>query len=368
MIVVIADDITGAAEIAGICLRYNLKVVFAIDQFPEKRADVLILACDSRSEKESRAVEIHTRLAEELKKISFGWLFKKCDSVLRGYVSTETEVLTNICRLKAPLIVPVNPATGRIIRKGEYYINDIPLHKTAFFNDPDFPAHTGEVKKIMAERNTASTSFDIPDCENEQAIIKLANSNQHDLFFTGSSAWFHEILLLKMHLQRSTGTISTRTIENFIVFNGSLHPSGQDFLKTSDKKFPVEIIPPEFYQGEIQTTAIAAFQEKLKHAFEQSRGLFIFQHPDVLQYCSDTSLLINRTMQILENILLLPQSEQLLITGGATAYAVFNHLKIQVLIPEEELAPGVLNFRIPGEKIKRIAVKPGSYPWGIKFI
>ena len=36
MIAVIADDITGAAEIAGVCLRYDLTVSFGIDRYHSK--------------------------------------------------------------------------------------------------------------------------------------------------------------------------------------------------------------------------------------------------------------------------------------------------------------------------------------------
>jgi len=368
MIVVIADDITGAAEIAGICLRYGLKIIFALDELPNQDADVIILACDSRSEKEIDAAKIHTHIANDLNNSNYEWIFKKCDSVLRGYVISEIEALTKIFHVKVPWIVPVNPATGRIIRQGEYLIDEIPLHKTAFSNDPDFPARTSCVNELIADRNNVRIPFEIPDCENQDKLINLAEQLQHEKLFTGSSAWFHEILLKKMYFNRKDAIISSRKIENFIVFNGSLHPSGKAFLNTSDNKYPIEIIPPELYLDYYFNSNIAAFQQKIRHAFEVSGGLFLFQHPDVIKYCNNTIQLINRTMQIIENILTIPEADQWMITGGATCYALLKNLNIKILIPEEELAPGVLNFRIPGKKIRKIAVKPGSYPWGVNFI
>ena len=43
MIVVIADDITGAAEMGGIALRYGLKSMVANDVISDAKADVLII-------------------------------------------------------------------------------------------------------------------------------------------------------------------------------------------------------------------------------------------------------------------------------------------------------------------------------------
>ena len=49
MIVVVADDMTGAAEIAGFCLRYGLRVAFATEVTELPKADVLVVATDTRS-------------------------------------------------------------------------------------------------------------------------------------------------------------------------------------------------------------------------------------------------------------------------------------------------------------------------------
>ncbi|WP_439132036.1 four-carbon acid sugar kinase family protein, partial [Polaribacter sp.] len=63
MITVIADDLTGAAEIAGICLRYGVAVSFGIDEIPEKQATINIIATDSRSKNQEEAYKTHLHLA-----------------------------------------------------------------------------------------------------------------------------------------------------------------------------------------------------------------------------------------------------------------------------------------------------------------
>ncbi|MBS1601830.1 MAG: hypothetical protein JST42_04125, partial [Bacteroidetes bacterium] len=59
---------------------------------------------------------------------------------------------------------------------------------------------------------------------------------------------------------------------------------------------------------------------------------------------------------------------ELVIEGGATAYAILERLGIERLVPERELAPGVVRMRAAGGAGARgsgycVTVKPGSYPW-----
>jgi len=124
MIFIIADDITGAAEVAGVCLRYGLTVSFGIDSLPDISTDVCVIATDSRSMSETEAYNIHLKLSELVSKFSPELVFKKCDSVLRGYVLTELFALMNATKQKKIVFQPSNPITGRCIRNGIYYINN----------------------------------------------------------------------------------------------------------------------------------------------------------------------------------------------------------------------------------------------------
>ena len=68
MIIVIADDITGAAEIAGIAHRYGLRVLLSIDEICQGTGskevyDVMVIATDSRSYSSEQAAEITSKAA-----------------------------------------------------------------------------------------------------------------------------------------------------------------------------------------------------------------------------------------------------------------------------------------------------------------
>ena len=141
-----------------------------------------------------------------------------------------------------------------------------------------------------------------------------------------------------------------------------------DFLNTIEKKFPVEILPLDLFREEKQDSGIVKFQEEIILKFQQAKGLFLFQNPEILHQCKDTVFIIRRTLLLIEKVFQIHDIEQIMITGGASAFQTLQHLNMKILIPDEELAPGVINFRIAGNSNLKIALKPGSYPWGVKFI
>ncbi len=198
---IIADDITGAAEIAGIAWRKGLKVRLMVYQpnmpttplssWRGAGGEALILATDTRSGTEEEAVKTIEELATclysgvqecrsvgvqtlpsstsnsstrqlvnlstdasnsstcQLVNSSTDIIFKKTDSVLRGHVAAELEALMRLTGKSNTLLIPQNPSKGRIVKDGIYYINGTPLDQTSFAYDPEFPAKTAEAKKLL---------------------------------------------------------------------------------------------------------------------------------------------------------------------------------------------------------------------------
>ena len=63
MIAVIADDITGAAEMAAIAHRLGLRVKLTMQPEATPDCDVLVIATDTRSMSESEAATVSRELA-----------------------------------------------------------------------------------------------------------------------------------------------------------------------------------------------------------------------------------------------------------------------------------------------------------------
>ena len=65
MIVVIADDITGAAELAGIALRYGLRVSLSNEIKKSEGFDVLCLYTNTRSVQKNDAVAMMKEVTQK---------------------------------------------------------------------------------------------------------------------------------------------------------------------------------------------------------------------------------------------------------------------------------------------------------------
>src|SRR6266404_3779960 len=91
MIGVIADDLTGAAEIGAVSLRYGLRAEILVGGEPSGQAEVVCLDTDSRSCVAAEAGQRAASAAKLLSARGASWIFKKVDSVLRGQVTAELE-------------------------------------------------------------------------------------------------------------------------------------------------------------------------------------------------------------------------------------------------------------------------------------
>ena len=99
-IVVIADDITGAAEIAGIAHRYGLRTILSLSSSPLGGneggfdADVIVIATDARSYGPEEAARMMKEAMSSIPLEGGTWgVFHKVDSALRGNVKEELDAI-----------------------------------------------------------------------------------------------------------------------------------------------------------------------------------------------------------------------------------------------------------------------------------
>src|SRR3954447_934164 len=149
-VLVIADDLTGAAEIAGIGSRYGLPTRLVRDQLVQRpEGGLTVIDTDSRLLPASEAAATVWKFVEPLRAGQFDLVFKKSDSVLRGPVLAEIDAMLTALGRASALLVPQNPSRGRVIRGGEYQVEGVPLYASAFANDPQYPARTSNVLELL---------------------------------------------------------------------------------------------------------------------------------------------------------------------------------------------------------------------------
>src|SRR6266403_1864838 len=149
MIGVIADDLTGAAEIGAASLRYGLRAEVVIKGKPSGQADVVCIDTNSRSCSAAEAAQRSASAARLLSASGARWIYKKVDSVLRGQVAAEIEAILKELRWKVCVLAPANPGLGRVIRDGHYFVRDKPIHETEFARDPEHPRTSSSVLDLL---------------------------------------------------------------------------------------------------------------------------------------------------------------------------------------------------------------------------
>ena len=132
---ILADDLSGAADCGVACLDAGLETIVALnhsDQIPA--ADVLALDADTRSlPPDQAASKVHSILRQYAQDPDL-LLFKKIDSTLRGNVGPELAAALGAIRAARPqseciaIIAPAFPSLERTTRNGTQYVHDQPLH------------------------------------------------------------------------------------------------------------------------------------------------------------------------------------------------------------------------------------------------
>ncbi|MBP5339158.1 MAG: hypothetical protein J6Z14_07640 [Prevotella sp.] len=360
--IVIADDITGAAEIAGIAFSQGQQVRLlcsgSVCGDTIATNGTTVIATDTRSMTEDEAMAETRRIASQLPPLTSHpspltpHLFKKTDSALRGHVIAELSALMEATGCRRAVFLPANPSKGRVIRDGVYYINDTPIADTDFRFDPEFPAKTSVLKERFPD--AARHHIFIPDAESEADIKRIiATYNDGHTLFAGAADLFTALLFgnkdesdapLQRHLPSPPEDTS-----------GLLILCGSTQSKPQDIGIPISPMPREVYDGQEDL----GLWDTSQYAAAQSLILTIpYTHRT-----GKTAAVHLRTMMAAKAKALISQHRpsQLIIEGGATAWATLQALGWTTFEVVRQIAPGVVQLRSACGTL--VTLKPGSYPW-----
>lgn len=380
MIIVIADDITGAAEIAGIAHSYGLKSTLHIDAMPEDMrdddADVAVIATDARSYNADAAAEItanavcsayHSVGSLGTKNV----LFRKTDSALRGNVEEELAAIIAHSPYEQAVYMPANPSKGRIIHNGIYYIKEnaqiasagngenehwgTPIAETDFRFDPEFPALTS----VVSER---FPSLYCPDAVSANDVFRVVynsfNASRATLL-AGAADLFAALL---QYVYPSTEPHS-EPFKGIAADARQLIVRGSTLSKNIPLGIPTEAMPDNvFYEREMPEEWAGSIMQAWT---ESKRGMILTIGEKEIRKGKNAAVYLRTAMAkvcctLIDNSL----PDELIVEGGATAFAIMQRMPWRSFSVTDEIAPGVVRI-MPVENSRiHITLKPGSYEWG----
>lgn len=379
MIVVIADDFTGAAEIAGIGIQYGLNVTLELEAETEPDVDLLIIATNTRSMSKEDAYEKMTVLRKKLLEMDYDWLFKKTDSVFRGHVLLEIKALLN--EKNKALLVASNPVLGRKIINGLYYINNKLLNETEFANDPEYPIKTASVLKLIGNDEDISIKLLSPKEEisgegiylGEAGTLgdlkKLALKIKGGIIPAGASGFFSALLETKGYRKKKLPSYKLQVSEkkHLIVVGSSYAKTNSEMtgLENGEDIF-VSVMPKDvFYGGQSTQSSMNKWVLDIINAFKKYKKVIVKIDKPILKNKTVSERLKEQLAYLVARVFTEIKIEEIIIVGGATAYSIVRKLGFTKFYPVYEWAPGVIRMRVKNHRGLFLTIKPGSYKWPV---
>src|SRR5215211_6023395 len=163
----IADDLTGATDLALMLSREGLRTVQTIG-VPEATLDLpgvdaVVAALKSRTIPVEDAVGQSLAAAEALRR--FGaehFFFKYCstfDSTDEGNIGPVLEALLTFTGSDFTLACPAFPANGRTVYRGHLFVGAIPLHESSMKDHPLTPMRDSNLVRVLQRQTKRSVGL-----------------------------------------------------------------------------------------------------------------------------------------------------------------------------------------------------------------
>ncbi|CAD6516141.1 3-oxo-tetronate kinase [Paraburkholderia metrosideri] len=158
----IADDFTGATDLANMLVRGGMRTVQTIgvpDADTQIEADALVVALKSRTIPAKDAVRQSLQALEWLRvQGCTQFFFKYCstfDSTDKGNIGPVADALLEALGEDFTIACPAFPENGRTIFRGNLFVGDVPLNESGMENHPLTPMTDPNLVRVL-QRQTKS--------------------------------------------------------------------------------------------------------------------------------------------------------------------------------------------------------------------
>jgi len=394
---VIADDFTGASDIAAMLSRGGMKTSLTIGVpagFEPPSADAVVVALKSRSIAPKDAV---SQSVEALRWLRSGgavqFVFKYCstfDSTPSGNIGPVAEALAAELGVRGVIACPALPENGRVVFLGHLFVkgrllseSGLEKHPLNPMTDPDIRRWlarqtTGEVglvdhsivkqgpSTIAAALKNAAETLVVVDAGSDEDLIAIGRAARDARLVTGASG----VAMALPENFRSLGRLS-ETRQDFhglagpgVVLSGSCSAMTQRQVEQYVATHPHRKIPVDALLAQRDVVG-----ELLEFAWDHRAGspvIFSSASPDevaALQRRYGREILASRLEALFGELAVGLQQEgfeRIVVAGGETSGAVVTALGILRFALGPEIAPGVPALVADGVPLA-MALKSGNF-------
>ncbi|MFJ6841874.1 3-oxo-tetronate kinase [Streptomyces griseoluteus] len=380
----IADDFTGATDLANNLVRAGMRVVQLID-VPEDgahglagEADAVVIALKSRTAPVAEAVNASLRALAWLRDAGAEQVyFKYCstfDSTPAGNIGPIAEALMDALDTDFTVATPAFPDNGRTVFKGHLFVGDVLLSESGMRDHPLTPMTDSNLVEVLGAQTTRpvglidhtvlaggadavraritelrsrGVAFAIVDAVSNDDLVRLGEAVRDLPLVTAGSG-------LALGLPANWGLRPTSAAAGLppaaghrAVVSGSVSTAtnGQvrAFLDTGRPAFGVD--PLRIAAGEDVAGSALAFAEA--HLADGPVLIYSTEAPDTVRGvqnrlgAAEAGELVERTLAEIARGLVARGVRQLVVAGGETSGAVVRALGVTGLRIGPQIDPGV---------------------------
>ncbi|WP_380178654.1 3-oxo-tetronate kinase [Kalamiella sp. sgz302252] len=404
LIGVIADDFTGASDIAATLAKgligeggLNTTQYIGVPTEPaEAEVEAGVVALKSRSVSADEAVAQATAACRWLLEQGCEQIvFKYCstfDSTQAGNIGPVTEALAALLDVQSVVMCPAFPALGRTLYQGHLFVHDRPLNESGMEHHPLTPMKDADLRRVLRQQSSCRVAH-IPwqtvvqgtqalqqaiNSQTERTLVLVDAISEHDLITIGRACQGAKLLtggsgiaLALPHNFISQGRARGKQAQApFIegpeaILVGSCSGATRAQIAEHQKGHPVMMIAVE------EVLEGITGPEKLISFITENQG----RAP--LVYSSGDPETVKRVQQkygsekvaaALDNLfgetaqrLVATGTRRIVVGGGETSGAVVSALGPGALTIGAEIDPGVPSMVSRGEYPVALALKSGNF-------
>ena len=372
MIGVIADDLTGAAELGAVGWRRGLRAEVVIAGEPSGEVDLVCLDTNSRACAPGEAAERTARAVRSLRQQQADWVYKKTDSVLRGNVTPELEAIVSELGLDGALLVPANPSLGRTIVGGQYFVRGQLIHETEFARDPKHPRVSSDVRELIAAPATLPLFVRRADEGLPKRGIVIGEVTTVDDLRQWSALrnarWLNagaaEFFGALLGLPASSTKLKHRPGKELFVCGSASDVTRNFVARQAEQGVPVFSLPRELASGsEFDASALRQLTDQVTAAFNSTGRVVLHVGLPLVKDAAVAETLALHLVRMAGAVLFRAQVAHVFAEGGATAVALARQMGWHRLRVITEVSPGVVTLLPQGGSSTLFTMKPGTYTW-----
>ena len=401
----IADDFTGATDLASLLARSGIKVSLRIgipSEEPDvgKTAPVEIIALKCRSVETEQANKETTEALAWLKKSGakrFFWKYcSTFDSTEQGNIGTVAEALMKEIGTDQTMYCPAFPENGRTVFMGHLFVGEQLLSDSPMKDHPLTPmknsnletllkpqvkGKTGLVKQAYVSQGVDAVKTRFAELKNEGVAHIVVDAVANDDLFTIAKACAHmplmtggsAIAMPLPHVYKEQGLLSDNALsnENIKVSGGNIVLSGSCSAMTRKQvsEFSKTAVAYQLNPLDIKENGIQGAKDWLSgQDINADKMIYATAEPETVEKIQkelgieEAGLLVENALAELASYALELGVRRFVVAGGETSGAVTKALNVTQLTIGKEIATGVpWTYCQSGSEQIALALKSGNF-------